>query len=99
MADGQAIIMLVERMNTPKVAVAAASGEQKKSSSSFSNLVSLVIFVAAIYLSWTCNTNCEPTMSTAVKGIRAFFAGMFGWLYLITYFIFWSTQCNKCKTA
>jgi hypothetical protein len=94
MADGQAVLILFDKINNkPKLAQASS---EKKSGSSFSGLLSFAIFVAAIYLSWTCNTNCEPSMSAAVKGFRAFFAGMFGWMYLITYFLFWSTGCNKC---
>jgi len=66
--------------------------------SMFGNLFSLLVLFAAVYLSWTCNTKCEPSMDSVVKGVRAFFAGMFGWLYLIVYFLFWSTGCNKCVT-
>jgi hypothetical protein len=94
MADGQAVLILLDRINN-KPKLAQASGN-KSSGGSFSGLLSLAIFVAAVYLSWTCNTNCEPTMSSVVKGFRAFSAGMFGWLYLIVYFLFWSTGCNKC---
>lgn len=96
MADGQAVLILFDRINN-KPKLAQASGNQR-SGGSFSGLLSLAIFIAAIYLSWTCNTNCEPSMDSVVKGVRAFFAGMFGWLYLIVYFLFWSTGCNKCVT-
>ena len=97
MADGQAVLILFDRINK-KPNVARATGAKENVGSSFSGLLSFAIFIAAIYLSWTCNTNCEPTMDSVVKGIRAFFAGMFGWLYLIIYFLFWSTGCNKCVT-
>lgn len=60
-------------------------------------MLQISIFVFAIYLSWTCNSKCEPTMNAIIKGIRAFFAGLFGFLYLIVYALFWSTDCNKCK--
>jgi hypothetical protein len=95
MADGQAVLILFDRINN-KPKLAQASGTQKSSGSSFSGLLSLAIFIAAIYLSWTCNTNCEPSMGSFIKGLRAFGAGMFGWMYLIVYFLFWSTGCNKC---
>jgi hypothetical protein len=89
---------LYDRINNKnKDAIAKSSGKVTTSGgSSIGSLISLAIFIGAIYLSWTCNTNCEPTMSAVVKGVRAFFAGLFGWMYLITYFLFWSTGCNKC---
>ena len=60
------------------------------------NLISLAIFAGAVYLSWTCNSNCYPSMNTVVKSIRAFFAGIFGMLYLIIYFIAWKPVCDLC---
>ena len=97
--DGQAIVILYDRINNKGKDNLVKSTRSSNKGTSFSGLISFAIFIAAIYLSWTCNTNCEPSMSSAVKGIRAFFAGMFGWMYLVVYFLFWSTGCNKCLPA
>jgi hypothetical protein len=61
-----------------------------------SGLIGLVLFIGAIYLSWTCNTRCSPNMNAFEKVIRAIFAGMFSFIYLIIYLIAWSAQCNAC---
>lgn len=61
------------------------------------DLSTTIFFAIAFYMSWICNTNCEPTMDVFIKGVRAFFAGIFGFLYSIIYLLFWSTDCNKCK--
>jgi hypothetical protein len=59
-------------------------------------LLSLLLFVGAIYLSWTCNTKCSPNMNAFEKAIRAIFAGLFYIIYYIFYFVAWSQQCNAC---
>jgi hypothetical protein len=69
---------------------------EKENNNIFGQLISLAIFVFAAYLSWSCNTNCLPSMSGIEKGFRAFFAGFFGTLYLIIYLISWSTGCRAC---
>lgn len=61
-----------------------------------SGLIGLVFFIGAIYLSWTCNTKCSPQMNAFEKVIRAIFAGMFSFIYLIIYLVSWSAQCNAC---
>jgi len=83
-------------------------GEEKKemfamnnsgdSSVSFvSNFMSLLIFVLAFYLSWVCNSKSFPQMNIVEKLMRGFIAGIFGFFYLILYFIFWANECNKPK--
>lgn len=59
------------------------------------NLLSLIFFVLAAYLSWSCNTVRYPSMNDVEKGIRAFFAGFFGLFYLIYYFAFEKADCAK----
>ena len=59
------------------------------------NLISLLIFGLAVYLSWTCNSKNTPGMDVVEKVVRAGFAGMFGFFYLIIYFLVWADQCNK----
>jgi hypothetical protein len=63
----------------------------------FGGLVNILIFAAAAYLSWSCNSRCYKKMGIVEKVVRAFFAGFFGLLYLIIYFISWSADCNKCS--
>jgi len=60
------------------------------------NMSSIFLFVAAIYLSWTCNSNCFPNMNVVEKVLRAFFAGLFCLIYLIIYLISWSSSCSVC---
>ena len=70
-------------------------GKQKEHFSvlgGFGNLFSIVVFLIAFYLSWSCNSCLN--MGTGEKLIRAFVAGIFGILYIIIYFIFFSTDCN-----
>lgn len=75
---------------------AIGPSEQKSSSSLISQVLAITIFVFAVYLSWGCNSKCFPSMSDIEKGFRAFFAGIFGSLYLIIYFISWSAGCKTC---
>lgn len=60
-------------------------------------IFNILIFAAAAYLSWSCNTKCYKQMGGIEKTIRAFFAGFFGIIYLIIYMISWSADCNKCS--
>jgi len=55
-------------------------------------IVSLVLGAYAAYLSWTCNT--KQGVSTATKVIFAYFAFMFGPIYLFYYFMFRMEQCK-----
>ena len=61
-----------------------------------SSLIGIILFISAIYLSWYCNSKCNPNMNIAEKVIRAMFAGIFNIIYIILYFIAWSDVCNKC---
>jgi hypothetical protein len=58
-----------------------------------SNLISLALGVGAAYLSWQCNTAAD--VPTAQKVLFAFFAFLFGFLYLILYAIFLSGRCGS----
>lgn len=60
------------------------------------SVVSMVVFLYAVYLSWTCNT--AKGYGTVRKVIYAIFAGFFGWLYLLIYFIFWRPGCAVAKS-
>jgi hypothetical protein len=57
------------------------------------NLISLALGVGAAYLSWQCNTAAD--VPTAQKVLFAFFAFLFGFLYLILYAIFLSGRCGS----
>lgn len=59
-------------------------------------VISGLVTVYAAYLSWSCNTANNVDM--VEKVIRAIFAALFSWSYLIIYFIFWRTDCNLIKT-
>lgn len=63
------------------------------------SLISFAIFIFAVYLSWNCNSKCFPSMSGFEKVFRAFFAGFFGTIYLLIYFISWSAGCRTCVPA
>lgn len=63
---------------------------------SLGSLISLAIFVFAAYVSWSCNSNCFPSMQGIEKSIRALFAGLFGVIYLLIYIIAWSAGCDSC---
>ncbi len=71
--------------------------EEKTTYGPFANLFSLLCAVVAVYLSWTCNSNCFPNMNVIEKVFRAFFAMIFGLIYLIIYFIAWSSSCSACQ--
>lgn len=55
------------------------------------NVISLFLSFYAAYLSWTCNVNS----SMPARIFFAFFAFMFGALYLLLYFIFRSGTCPQ----
>jgi hypothetical protein len=59
--------------------------------------ISLAACVYAVYLSWTCNT--AAGVNVALKVVYAFFAFIFGFLYLIFYLIFRSGTCKMLKAA
>jgi hypothetical protein len=69
------------------------------------SLILILIIIYAIRLSWRCNSKCSPKMDSIEKIIRAFFAGMFSFFYLIVYYFLsflsgngtWSSQCKNCK--
>lgn len=55
-------------------------------------LITVSVSVLSVYLSWSCNTaQNEPAV---IKVVYAFFAFLFGWLYLILYFLFFRTSCS-----
>ncbi len=56
------------------------------------NIVSVVIGLLAAYLSWTCNTAFGTGL--VMKVIYALFAYLFGFLYIIIYFIFLKGKCD-----
>jgi uncharacterized membrane protein len=58
-----------------------------------SALVSISISLYAVYLSWSCNTSLG--INTGLKILYAFFAFIFGLLYLLFYLIFRIGQCQK----
>lgn len=58
-----------------------------------SQLLQWLTFVIAFYLSWQCNSRSRPEMDEIEKGVRGFFAGIFGFLYIVVYLLFWSDDC------
>jgi len=63
-------------------------------------LLVLAFSMYAVYLSWSCNSNCYPGMGGFEKIIRAIGAAFGNLGYLITYFIYWRPQCKwgPCAT-
>jgi hypothetical protein len=57
-----------------------------------SSVISIAIGFYAVYLSWTCNT--ASGYSTPLKVIFAFFAFIFGLLYLIFYVLVNAGRCG-----
>jgi hypothetical protein len=53
-------------------------------------LISFLISVYAVYVSWNCNTASD--VNVILKTIYALFAFMFGWVYLLIHYIF-----SSCK--
>ena len=72
--------------------VNGAPGQQLTSTQIFlANVVSLLIGIFCIMLSWGCSAH-EPT---SLRVFYAFFAFLFGPLYLIYYFLVRADQCRK----
>lgn len=63
-------------------------------------LLLLAFSIYAVYLSWSCNSNCYPGMGSVEKIFRAIGAAFGNLGYLITYFIYWRPQCKwgPCAT-
>ena len=111
--DAIIVLSSINKMQTnnkakPEEQVLLLTGSANTSTSSSENssdfgivnsLISFAIFVFAVYLSWTCNSKCFPSMSGFEKVFRAFFAGFFGGIYLLIYFISWSAGCSTCVPA
>ena len=55
-------------------------------------IFSIIIGIAAAYLSWDCNTSLG--IDTGLKALYAFFAFIFGFLYILFYFIFRAGTCS-----
>jgi len=66
--------------------------EKKEQVVSLFNIVSSIISVFAVYLSWTCNT--AAGMHVVMKVIYGFFAFIFGFLYLMYYLLVRSDVCE-----
>jgi hypothetical protein len=64
-------------------------------SAGIDTMIGWLFFFLAAYLSWTCNSKTFPGMDQVEKIVRAFVAGLFGFIYLIIYFLFLADQCNK----
>lgn len=85
----------------PPVAIPFAKDEKEKYGNNISMdistiiqlLISLTFSVYAVYLSWTCNTALGKDVF--LKVIFALFAGLFGFWYLIFYYMFSSAGCNQ----
>ena len=103
MADLQFMISMANKMNQKKENYQDEDKSKKKTVENFeislgggsSSLFSLALFAIAFYLSWSCNSNTDPNMSLPEKIIRAVFAGIFSFFYIIIYFLSWSSQCRK----
>lgn len=92
--EEQQVVLLSGSANT-----SSSSSENSSGLGAISSLISFAIFAFAVYLSWTCNSKCFPSMSGFEKVFRAFFAGFFGTIYLLIYFISWSAGCRTCAPA
>lgn len=57
-----------------------------------SSIIGLLISCYAVYLSWTCNT--AMGVNTGLKIVFAFFAFIFGLLYLIFYVLVNAGRCG-----
>lgn len=73
-------------------------GEKIKNKITNGAIISLIFFLVfsmyAVYLSWSCNSNCYPGMGNVEKIFRTIGAGFGNLGYLITYFIYWRPQCK-----
>ena len=56
-------------------------------------IISILISLYAVSLSWSCNT--AANINTGLKVLYAIFAFIFGLLYLIFYLIFRAGTCGK----
>jgi hypothetical protein len=72
---------------------------KKDNSITVGSIISAIISVAigcyAVYLSWTCNT--AAGVSTGMKVFFAFFAFIFGLIYLLFYLIVNYGKCGGVK--
>jgi hypothetical protein len=57
------------------------------------NIISFIISCFAVYLSWTCNT--AVGVHLVLKLIYAFFAFVFGFIYLIYYLLVRGDMCSQ----
>jgi len=56
-------------------------------------VIQIAIMGLAAYLSWQCNTKLGK--SDSMKFVMAFFAAMFGPVYIVMYIIFSMELCNR----
>lgn len=56
-----------------------------------SSVFSILFGILAVYLSWSCNT--EAGINTGLKVVYAFFAFIFGGLYILFYLLFRAGRC------
>jgi CHASE2 domain-containing sensor protein len=77
--------------------VAAAPTKQMTAFRIIYSIISFAVSVYAVYLSWSCNS--AANVNVLLKVIYAFFAFIFGFLYLIFYFIFRAGTCTTLKGA
>jgi hypothetical protein len=103
MADIVMSVLLINKNNkpveTPKskyLITYTAPVEEEVNKNYTVQILSLLIFLFAAYLSWSCNSNCLPSMSIIEKGFRSLIAGIFGTIYIIIYLISWSVGCRAC---
>ena len=61
------------------------------------SIIGWVLGFIAAYLSWQCNT--AQGVNFALKLLFAFFAFIFGFIYIILYFLFISKQCSAPTPA
>ena len=59
------------------------------------SIISILLFIISASISWNCNSISYSEMNDFEKLGRAFFAGVFGFFYIILYVVFWSSDCNK----
>lgn len=77
--------------------VATAPTKQMTAFRIIYSIISFAVSVYAVYLSWSCNS--AANVNVLLKVIYAFFAFIFGFLYLIFYFIFRAGTCTTLKGA
>lgn len=98
--DSAIAIVTIKKFKIPKkdeiTTIATYTAPIEEETPLLEKILSFIIFAFAVYLSWNCNSKCFPSMSGFEKVFRAFFAGIFGTLYLLIYFIAWSANCSTC---